>query len=140
MADPTRLRSLPSGREQQLRRLFAEEALERLARLKRQLPELEEAGRDEEVGPSIYRDVHSIKGGAARAGAYGVRRIARAMEDLVEQILNHDRPVSGELVEALLAATDDIVSMIPAVVEGEEQPGVGDAPAERLHALLFVER
>ncbi len=125
----------PTGREVQFRRLFAEEAGQRLARLSRQLLELEEGGDDDELVASIFRDAHTIKGSAAVVGADDMGRVAHAMEDLLEQLRSGQRRPDADFVDVLLAATDAMVLMLPALLNGEDRSEQAASIEDRLHAV-----
>src|SRR5215212_3244874 len=64
--------------------MFAEEAEGRLATLSELLLELERDGGDRELLSSIFREAHTLKGGAAVVGLDEVMRVAHAMEEVLE--------------------------------------------------------
>lgn len=107
------------GYEEEFRRLFGEEAQNRLLRLSTDLLRLEEAGNDPELVASIFRDAHSIKGAAGMVGLDAVARVAHVMEDLLEGLRNGERMATPELIDGLLVAVDALRSLIPAMLEGE---------------------
>ena len=64
--------------------MFAEEAEGRLATLSELLLELERDGGDQELLSSIFREAHTLKGGAAVVGLDEIMRVAHAMEEVLE--------------------------------------------------------
>ena len=118
---------------EQFRKLFAEEATTRLSRLSEQLLQLESRGSDPELVTSIFRDAHTLKGGSAMVGLPDVRRVAHAMEEVLEPIRSGDRTADAALIDALLAAVDGIRDLVPLTVAG----GDGSAIAEVLEATLL---
>jgi two-component system chemotaxis sensor kinase CheA len=121
-----------SGHDERFRRLFAEEASGRLSRLGELLIQLEEAGRDEEVLASIFREAHTLKGAAAVVGMEEVSTVAHAMEDLLDEVRAGHREATSPVVDALLACVDGLTRMIP-----DQLSGVGSSDeASRLVLLL----
>ena len=116
-----------SGHEQEFRDLFAQEAEMRLARLGEQLLALEEAGSDEELIASIFREAHNLKGAAAVVGIDDVSRVAHVLEDLLEQLRSGERLASPELIDALLVSVDGLTEMVPAILAGEDRSATADA-------------
>ena len=116
----------------QFRKLFAEEATARLSRLSEQLLQLEMGGGDHELVKSIFRDIHTLKGSSAMVGLPDVRRVAHAMEEVLEPIRSGERTADASLVDSLLAAVDGIRDLIPLTIAG----GDGSAVAEVLEATL----
>src|SRR2546423_14490362 len=116
-----------SGHEQEFRDLFAQEAEMRLARLGEQLLALEEAGSDEELIASIFREAHNLKGAAAVVGIDDVSRVAHVLEDLLEQLRSGERLASPELIDALLVSVDGLTEMVPAILAGEDRSTTADA-------------
>ena len=109
------------GHDDEFRQLFAQEADQRLTRLGQELLRLEEAGSDEGLVASIFRDAHTLKGAAAVVGLDDIGRVAHAMEDILEELRGGLRPTTPPLVDALLAAVDGLTAMLPAAVGGEAQ-------------------
>jgi CheY-like chemotaxis protein len=108
------------GPEDELLRLFEEEAGERLSRLSEQLFQLESEGDGGELLDSIFRDAHSIKGAAAVVGLEDVRRVAQAMERVLEPVWRGERALSPALVGRVMSAVDGLKAIISAVVDGKD--------------------
>src|SRR5215211_8261437 len=101
--------------------MFAEEAEGRLATLSELLLELERDGGDRELLSSIFREAHTLKGGAAVVGLDDVMRVAHAMEEVLEGLRSGDATATQGLVDALLGAVDGIRELLPAVLAGEDR-------------------
>src|SRR5215213_6930119 len=110
-----------TGQEARFRAMFAEEAEGRLATLSELLLELERDGGDRELLSSIFREAHTLKGGAAVVGLDEVMRVAHAMEEVLEGLRSGDATATQGLVDALLGAVDGIRELLPAVLAGEDR-------------------
>src|SRR5215213_6435918 len=110
-----------TGQEARFRAMFAEEAEGRLATLSELLLELERDGGDRELLSSIFREAHSLKGGAAVVGLDEVMRVAHAMEEVLEGLRSGGATATQGLVDALLGAVDGIRELLPAVLAGEDR-------------------
>jgi two-component system, chemotaxis family, sensor kinase CheA len=110
-----------TGQEARFRAMFAEEAEGRLATLSELLLELERDGGDQELLSSIFREAHTLKGGAAVVGLDEVMRVAHAMEEVLEGLRSGNATATQGLVDALLGAVDGIRELLPAVLAGEDR-------------------
>jgi CheY-like chemotaxis protein/HPt (histidine-containing phosphotransfer) domain-containing protein len=116
------------GPEDELLRLFEEEAAERLSRLSEQLFQLEEEGDRGDLLASIFRDAHSIKGAAAVVGLEDVRRVAQALESVLEPLWRGDQALGPGVVGRVRSAVDGLKSVVSAVVAGQD-------PSDRIASL-----
>ncbi|HYN94475.1 MAG TPA: response regulator [Pilimelia sp.] len=121
-----------SGHEPRFRQLFLEEAGPSLDRLSRDLLALEHVGTDPALVNSLFREAHNLKGGAGVVGLDEVRRLAHAMEDVLEPLRDGRSLATAEVVDRLLAAVDGVRVVLPALVTGAPH-GVD---VDRLEALL----
>lgn len=110
-----------TGREDEFRELFGEEAEQRLQDLSEQLLRLEREPGDAELISSLFREAHTIKGAAAVVGVEEVSIVAHAMEDLLHQMRSGERRATPELIDQLLAAVDGVREMMPLVLAGTAQ-------------------
>lgn len=136
-----------TGRDERFRRLYAEEAVHRLSRLSSGALELESARGggpvDAELVDAMFRDAHSLKGGAAVVGLDEASRVAHALEDVLEALRSGIKAPTAGLVDALLEAVD----AFPALLDGADGAGIVarlvaalDEPQERVVALPEVWR
>ena len=124
-----------SSSDAEFRELFAQESSQRLGRLQKELLEIETGGSTEELVSSIFRDAHTLKGAAAVLAFEDVARVAQAMEDVLDGVRNHLRPVSAELVDVMLLAVDELGSMVAGVLAGEDRATDADRVELRLREL-----
>ena len=117
-------------------RLFATEAEGRLDTLVDELLELERGGANPELVASLFREAHTIKGGAAVVGMPHVARVAHALEDLLEEVRRERRGVDAALIDAVLAGVDAIRSLIPLAVAGEDHERAAFEAEQRLRIAV----
>ena len=123
-----------TGQEARFRAMFAEEAEGRLATLSELLLELERDGGDQELLSSIFREAHTLKGGAAVVGLDEIMRVAHAMEEVLEGLRGGAATAAQGLVDALLGAVDGIRELLPAVLAGEDRAAEAGALVVALQA------
>ncbi|HKG39247.1 MAG TPA: response regulator [Conexibacter sp.] len=109
--------------------IFREEAAERLDRLVATLLAIDAGDPPADATDALFRDVHSLKGGAGLVGLEPVREVAHAAEELLSGVRSAGQPVPKELVAPLLAVADAMRRGIA----GEEI-----APEESIAALQAV--
>lgn len=117
-------------------RLFAAEAEGRLDALVDQLLTLEHVGPSPDLLASLFREAHTVKGGAAVVGLGDVARVAHALEDLLEEVRGGRRQVDAALVDAVLSGADAIRSLMPRAVAGEDHAALAAAAEAALRAAL----
>jgi two-component system chemotaxis sensor kinase CheA len=93
-----------------------------------------ENGPDEAAISEIFRSAHSLKGMSATMGFQHMERVCHAMEDVFQLIRSGQLEVHQELVDLLLAASDDIELMLDDIESGG--PGTIDHLEERMQSLL----
>lgn len=91
--------------------LFRQEADAQLTRLGENVLRLESGG-DPELIQSLFRDAHSLKGGAAMVGLADIARVAHALEDILEQLRAGKRNPEPALVDAVLAGVDAVRELL----------------------------
>jgi two-component system, chemotaxis family, sensor kinase CheA len=114
----------------QVRSLFAQEAEGRLAQLGQLLLQLEQAGEDEALVRSIFREIHTIKGSSAVAGLDDVSRIAHGLEELVDNLRAGEQPVTAEMIDTLLRGADQLTAAINAAPNGAPVSDAAEAAPE----------
>lgn len=93
-----------------------------------------ENGPDEAAIAEIFRSAHSLKGMSATMGFKHMERVCHAMEDVFQLIRSGLLEVHQDLVDLLLAASDDIELMLDDIES--DGPGTIDHLEERLQSLL----
>lgn len=86
--------------------VFFDESEELLAEAERLLMALDISNPDTEDLNAIFRAAHSIKGGAATFGMNNMTEITHVLESLLDKIRKHELALTGEHVDAFLAAKD----------------------------------
>jgi two-component system chemotaxis sensor kinase CheA len=111
---------------------FLAEAEETFGRMEQALVALEARPGDEEILHALFRDAHTLKGGAALVGFDGVRDLAHDLEDVLERLRVRSLGVTDALVTLLLRSVDVLRQAVGAAAAGTE----GESPA----ALAFRRR
>jgi two-component system chemotaxis sensor kinase CheA len=100
------------------RGLFRQESAQRLARLQQQFLAMESEGPTEALVASVFRDAHSLKGAAALLELHDIAPIAQVMEDILDEVRNHVRPVTPALVDLMLETVDALGPLIRSALSG----------------------
>jgi two-component system chemotaxis sensor kinase CheA len=100
---------------------FIAETEENLRTIEEGLLALERKPDDAEVLQTIFRMAHTLKGNSASLGFTGVAEFAHALEDQLEKLRKRSRPVTADVVTALLHAVDALREMLPVAVEGNHE-------------------
>ncbi len=88
---------------------------------------------DDQAIAEIFRAAHSLKGMSASMGFVGMERLCHAMEDIFQEIRSGTQEVHPDLIDVLLAAADDMESLLDEIEAGGE--GSSDAVDERIRQL-----
>src|SRR5262245_23319892 len=114
--------------------IFFEEAAELLADFEAALLELEETQGDGELLNRIFRAAHTIKGNAGMLGFDAIARFTHGLESLLDALRTGARPVTADVIDALLASGDVLRRMLRAQQTGGEMAD-GERILARLDAL-----
>jgi len=109
-----------SDQQARLLGIFREEAGERLDAIVATLLAVDAGEPAADATDALFRDLHSLKGGAGLVGLPAVREIAHAAEELLSGVRRAGRPVPPALVAPLLASAD---AMRRGVAGEEVEPG-----------------
>lgn len=90
----------------QFYQVFFEETEELLAEMERLLLAIDVAQPDSEDLNAIFRAAHSIKGGASTFGITDLTEVTHVLETLLDRIRKGEMALTGEHVDAFLAAKD----------------------------------
>ncbi len=122
---------------EQFKVIFFEECSDLLISLEEGLMQLQAGDSDEEVVHSVFRAVHSIKGGA---GAFGFDRLvsfAHIQETLLDDIRSGALEMEPAYITVLLQAFDILSELVGAAQRGEEvAEGLGSDVAKAMEAIL----
>ena len=120
--------------------IFRDEANERLDNMSSTLLALEEGRGADDAIDSLFRDAHTIKGGAGMLGLEAICELAHAVEDVLADARS-ETALASELVDPLLRASDvlrqlvndeptDPEAIAALIVELGGEPATHDDPAE----------
>ncbi|WP_410765573.1 ATP-binding protein [Haloferax sp. DFSO60] len=91
---------------------FVREARASLRQLTNGLVELERDGSNRELVDELFRTAHTLKGNCGMAGLDGASQLAHALEDFLSALRDGSLSPNPDLVDAGLAAVDDIGTML----------------------------
>jgi two-component system chemotaxis sensor kinase CheA len=114
---------MTTGHEEEFRRLFETEAVQRLSALAEHALELERHGDDPELVASMFRHAHTLKGGAGVVGFGALAEILHDLETLIEELRSGRRRADATAAEAILATVDALRDMVARAMTGEDQAG-----------------
>lgn len=98
---------------------FFEESSEHLSTIEDGLLQLEQHPNDLDLLNRIFRAAHSIKGNSGMFGFTAVGQFTHKMETLLDQLRNGKFPVTPEIADILLRATDCLKLLIEAARGGQ---------------------
>jgi two-component system chemotaxis sensor kinase CheA len=104
---------------------FLVESYENLDRLDRDLVTLEKDPHDKETLASIFRTIHTLKGGSGFLGFGKLEAVAHVGENLLSKLRDGLITINPEITSALLATVDAVRFML-GQIEATEQPGDRD--------------
>jgi two-component system, chemotaxis family, sensor kinase CheA len=108
----------PTGHEDEFRQLFAREAQGRLGSLADGAMELERQGADPELVSQMFRDAHTLKGGAAVVGFPEISEVVHELEQLLDDLRKGRLGAEAGVPDAVLGSVDGLRAMIDAAMAG----------------------
>ncbi|MDO8991057.1 MAG: chemotaxis protein CheA [Sideroxyarcus sp.] len=123
-----------------IQQAFVVESRELLQMMEDNLLQMESSGGDAETINAIFRAAHTIKGGAGVIECKFIVEFTHVLENVLDEMRSGTIAPSPELIEVLLACSDQLDALV-GCVESETEPGeeVGKASAslrERLQQFL----
>jgi two-component system chemotaxis sensor kinase CheA len=117
---------------------FILEANEILESLDQNLVSLEEYPDDKELLNEIFREIHTLKGGAGFLGLYSIIEVAHKIEDLFFKLRDDQLQLNTEMMDAILEGVDALKSGIAMAQERQEIPDIESVEplVKRLDAFL----
>lgn len=97
---------------------FCEEARQSVGVVGRSLIELETAASPGEIVNDLFRNVHTVKGGARLLKISRVEAISHAMENLLDQVRKGTRTVTPVTIDVLMDCTHALESLLDQVAAG----------------------
>ncbi len=121
---------------EQFKPAFFEESEEHLATLERELMKLVSDASDREAMNSIFRAVHSVKGGSGTFGFTEVASFTHSFESVLDAAREGRLPTNGALVDLSLKAMDVLRGLLEAARTGSALPEQMPDVLRALDALL----
>jgi two-component system chemotaxis sensor kinase CheA len=121
--------------DQDVIREFLIESNENLARLDREMVELEKRPQDPQLLASVFRTIHTIKGTCGFLGFTTLGAVTHLAENILSQLREGKRDLTPELVTAVLEAVDAVKTVLVAIeTTGQEGPETYEPLRQRLEA------
>ncbi|MFC7204516.1 ATP-binding protein [Haloferax namakaokahaiae] len=115
---------------------FVREARASLRRLTNGLVELERDGSSRELVDELFRTAHTLKGNCSMAGLAGAAQLAHALEDFLSDLRDGSLSPNPDLIDAGLAAADDIDAMLDEWSDHASVETTPDSSASMLRAAM----
>ena len=120
----------------ELKVTFFQESEGLLEELADGLEQMSDGAEDREIVNSVFRAVHSIKGGAGAFSIDEVVRFAHRYENTLDALRNDSLTATAPVLEALMAAADHLAALLEAARDGTEtEPSHSDSLIARLAEL-----
>lgn len=114
---------------------FLVEAGEIIEKLDEQLVQIEKTPDDKDLLNAIFRSFHTVKGGAGFLDLKELVEICHAAESVFDMLRNGKIAMSAGLMDAILAAYDEITKLFAQVQNREPLEAAPKELIDRLHAI-----
>ncbi len=114
----------------EIQQIFLLECDEGLDLAERALLACKNGNQDAEAINSIFRAVHSIKGGAGAFGFTPLQSFTHKFETVLQQVRDGDKPLTPALLTTLIRAFDVLTDHVSAIKGQAEAPADGGISAE----------
>ena len=116
-------------------KVFVEEAMEHLSSIENVFLSLEKAGDafDADLVNRVFRAAHSIKGGAGFIGLHNIKDLSHKMETVLGRFRKEKRVPSSQIINSLLLAADVLKNLV-SNVETSDKIDISH-PMEALNAI-----
>lgn len=114
----------------EIQQIFLLECDEGLDLAERALLACKDGNQDAEAINSIFRAVHSIKGGAGAFGFTPLQSFTHKFETVLQQVRDGDKPLTPDLLTTLIRAFDVLTDHVSAIKGQAEAPADGPISAE----------
>lgn len=101
---------------------FREESLEHIEVVESKLLDMESSGVTPDAINTIFRSVHTIKGGSGFLGFERVKEISHGMESLMDMVRNGKADMTPEVADILLRGTDQLKAMLDDLANQDNVP------------------
>jgi len=99
-------------------REFLVESFENLARLDREMVELEQTPGKQDLLASVFRTIHTIKGTCGFLGFTRLEAVAHSAEDILNELRQNRRQLDGPLTSLILQSVDAIKRILNSIQAG----------------------
>ena len=106
----------------EIQQIFFQECEEGLATIEASFAEIRAGGSDPETINTVFRSVHSIKGGAGAFGHEALQAFTHSYETLLDLVRNGTLALNPALVGTIIAAFDMLADHVAAARDGGEPP------------------
>ncbi|MDT8445438.1 MAG: chemotaxis protein CheA [bacterium] len=113
---------------EQGRKIFIEEAAEKLEELQEALMNLEDQPESPDLVNQAFRALHTIKGSGSMFGFDRISSFTHEVETCFDAVRSGTLPVTPELIEAAFAAHDQIQAMLVSETQGASAQAPDPAP------------
>ncbi|MFT8871345.1 MAG: chemotaxis protein CheA [Sporolactobacillus sp.] len=120
--------------------VYVDEAREHLQNLNDKLMVLEKCPDDPEVINSIFRSAHTLKGSSGQMGLNNLMEFTHTMENVFDLLRRHQLSVSGDMIDVLFEAADELQAMIDSVADGGSDERDVQVVSAKLQALVKGQR
>jgi len=117
----------------EIQQIFFQECEEGLGALETAFADLKRGRHDDETINTVFRAVHSIKGGAGAFGHERLQHFSHHYETVLDLIRNGTLPLGESLIDLIVAAFDTLADHV-AAARGEGGVPADEAMLERLDA------
>ena len=104
---------------------FRDETKEHLQKLNQGLLSLEKEPENEELINDMFREAHTIKGGARMLGLGPIQELAHRLEDVLGQVREKRLRLNNQLSDLLFEGLDGIGALLEAALSGDPPGGPG---------------
>ena len=114
------------------RNKFFEEATEKINNLEQSLLVLEDDPENKAIIESVFRDMHSLKGGGAMFGFEKLSEFTHDLENIYDLVRNGELKVTKELLDITLASIDHLKTLL-------SNPELDTPETKNKHTELLVQ-
>jgi len=124
---------------EQLEEIFYEESEENLELMENGLLEIAEGGHASGMIDTIFRAVHSIKGGSATFAFIEISEFSHVMETILDEMREGEREGTEDVINILLESTDLLKAMLGARQRHEDiDTAMVASLKQRLEAMITI--
>jgi len=91
---------------------FVEESLEHLKHIEEDIIQIEQGQADEDLINSVFRAVHSVKGGSSFLGLKNIEKLSHKMEDIFNLVRNGKLTLTSSISTKVLNSIDKLKEML----------------------------